>query len=90
MIFDTLQKREVDMKLIRGDTKDVGKWVLNDTSNRLMEWQKSDALEHWRGMCLLSLTIFIFLKQSFSNAECLSGGTLGDVLRSQNDLALCV
>src|SRR6267154_4619998 len=32
-----------------------------------------------------SLTISIFLKQPFSNAECLSGGTVGDVLRSQND-----
>ncbi len=53
VIFDTLQKREVDMKLIRGDTKDGEKWVLNDTSNRLMDWQKSDALEHWRGTCLL-------------------------------------
>ena len=53
MIFDTLQRREVDMKLIRGDTKDGEKWVLDDTSNRLMDWQKSDALEHWRGMCLL-------------------------------------
>jgi hypothetical protein len=52
MIFDTLQKREVDMKLIRGDTKDGEKWVLTDTSNRLMDWQKSGALEHWRGMCL--------------------------------------
>lgn len=50
MIFDTLQKREVDMKLIRGDTKDGEKWVLNDTSNRLMDWQKSNALEHWRVM----------------------------------------
>ena len=76
------------MKLIRGDTKDGGKWVLNDTSNRLMEWQKSDALEHWRGMCLLSLTIFIFLKQPFSNAECLSGSTLGDVLSPKMTLFL--
>jgi hypothetical protein len=86
MIFDTLQKREVDMKLIRGDTKDGEKWVLHDTNNRLMDWQKSDALEHWRGMCLLWLTIFISLKQPFSDAECLSGSTLGDVLRAQNDL----
>jgi hypothetical protein len=53
MIFDTLQKREVDMKLIRGDTMDGEKLVLTDTSNRLMDWQKSEALEHWRGMCLL-------------------------------------
>ena len=53
MIFDTLQKREVDMKLIRGDTVDGEKLVLTDTSNKLMDWQKSEALEHWRGMCLL-------------------------------------
>jgi hypothetical protein len=48
-IFDTLWEREVDTKLIRGDTKDGEKWVLNDTSNRLVDWQKSEALEHWRG-----------------------------------------
>ncbi len=58
MIFDTLQKREVDMSLIRGDTKDGEKWVLNDTSNRLMDWQKSEALEHWRGTCLRWLSMF--------------------------------
>ncbi len=51
MIFDTLQKREVDMKLIRRDTKDGEYWVLNDTNNRLMDWQKSEALEHWRCTC---------------------------------------
>jgi hypothetical protein len=49
-IFGTLLEREVDMKLIRGDTKDGEKWVLNDTSNRLMDWQKSETLEHWRVM----------------------------------------
>lgn len=53
MIFDTLQEREVDMKLIRGDTASGDNWVLNDTSNRLMDWQIDDALEHWRCTCLL-------------------------------------
>jgi hypothetical protein len=69
------------MKLIRGDTKDGEKWVLNDTSNRLMDWQKSETLEHWRGRCLLRLSILTPLKQPFSDAEYLSRGTLGDVLR---------
>ncbi|KAI0254761.1 hypothetical protein BJV78DRAFT_1182797 [Lactifluus subvellereus] len=50
MIFDTLQEREVDMKLIRGDAKDGETWVLSDTNNRLMEWQKGEALGHWRLM----------------------------------------
>ncbi|KAH9999948.1 hypothetical protein BJV77DRAFT_975493 [Russula vinacea] len=39
-IFDTLWEH----------TKDGEKWVLNDTSNRLVDWQKSEALEHWRVM----------------------------------------
>jgi hypothetical protein len=52
-VFNTLSEREVDTKLIRGDTKDGEKWVLNYTSNRLMEWQKSEALEHWRCTCLI-------------------------------------
>jgi hypothetical protein len=81
MIFNTLLEREVDMRLIRGGTKDEENWVLNDTSNRLMEWQKSEALEHWRCTCLLWFSIFVLLNQPFSDAEYLSGGTLGDVLR---------
>ena len=52
-IFNTLSEREVDTKLIRGDTKDGENWILNYTSNRLMEWQKSEALEHWRCTCLI-------------------------------------
>lgn len=52
-VFDTLSEREVDTKLIRGDTKDGQNWVLNYTSNRLTEWQKSEALEHWRCKCLI-------------------------------------
>jgi hypothetical protein len=81
MVFDSLSEREVDMKLIRGDTKDGENWVLNDTSNRLMDWQKSEALEHWRCTCLLWFSTFIILNQTFSDAEFLSGGALGDVLR---------
>jgi hypothetical protein len=57
MIFDTLQEREVDLKLIRGDAKDGETWILRDTNNRLMDWQRDDALGHWRCTCLLlSLT----------------------------------
>lgn len=52
MIFDTLQEREVDLKLIRGDAKDGEAWVISDMNNRLMEWQKGEALGHWRGTCL--------------------------------------
>lgn len=48
MIFDTLREREVDLRLIRGDAKNGDNLVLNDTSNRLMDWQKNEALEHWR------------------------------------------
>ena len=54
MIFDTLQEREVDLKLIRGDVKDGETWVISDTNNRLMEWQKGEALGHWRCTYLLS------------------------------------
>lgn len=57
MIFDTLREREVDLRLIRGDTKNGDNWVLNDTSNRLMEWQKNEALEHWR--CTWFSVIFL-------------------------------
>ncbi|KAI9513326.1 hypothetical protein F5148DRAFT_294350 [Russula earlei] len=49
-IFDTLQEREVDMKFIRGDVMGGGNWVLDDTRNRLMDWQKEEAMEHWRTM----------------------------------------
>jgi hypothetical protein len=63
MVFNTLLEREVDMKLIRGDTKDGENWILNDTSNRLMEWQKSEALEHWRCTCLLLSSTFALLNQ---------------------------
>jgi hypothetical protein len=54
MIFGTLRERDVDVKLIRGDTTSGDDWVLSDTSNRLMDWQKSEALEHWRCTWLLS------------------------------------
>ena len=52
-IFNTLREREVDLKLVRGDAKDGETWVLRDTNNRLMDWQRSEALEHWRSTCLL-------------------------------------
>jgi hypothetical protein len=63
-VFDTLREREVDMKLIRGDIINEDNWVLNDTSNRLNEWQKSDALDHWRRTWLLSSFLGILLNQS--------------------------
>ncbi|KAI0307094.1 hypothetical protein B0F90DRAFT_1813906 [Multifurca ochricompacta] len=47
MIFGTLREREVDPKLIRGDTKDGNTWVLSDANNQLIAWQKDGALEHW-------------------------------------------
>lgn len=49
-IFDTLQEREVDLKHIRGDTRDGDAWVLSDTKNQLAVWQQDGALEHWRLM----------------------------------------
>ncbi|KAI9467085.1 hypothetical protein BJY52DRAFT_1236380 [Lactarius psammicola] len=49
-IFDTLQEREVDLKHIRGDTKDGDALVLSDTNNQLAVWQQDGALEHWRLM----------------------------------------
>jgi hypothetical protein len=52
MIFDTLQEREVDLKLIHGDVTNGDTWVLRDTSNRLMDWQRGEALDHWRCTCL--------------------------------------
>ena len=61
MIFDSLREREVDLRLIRGDTKNGDNWVLNDTSNRLMEWQKNEALEHWRCTWFLSFFVGILL-----------------------------
>jgi hypothetical protein len=57
MVFGTLQEREVDMKLIRGDTASGDNLVLNDASNRLMDWQKSEALEHWRGTWFVLLSL---------------------------------
>lgn len=54
MIFDTLREREVDLRLIRGDTENGDNFVLDDTSNRLMDWQKNEALEHWRCTWFLS------------------------------------
>ena len=80
-VFDTLSEREVDMKLIRGDTKDGENWVLNYTNNRLIDWQKPEALDHWRCTCLVWFSTFILLKQPLSDAEYLSGGTMGHVLR---------
>ncbi|KAI0268186.1 hypothetical protein BC834DRAFT_952433 [Gloeopeniophorella convolvens] len=50
LIFDSLQDREIDPKLIRGDVKDGESWVLNDTNNRLTDWQQTGALEHWNVM----------------------------------------
>ena len=61
MIFDTLREREVDLRVIRGDTKNGDNWVLNDTSNRLMDWQKTEALEHWRCTWLLSSFVGILI-----------------------------
>jgi len=52
MVFDTLREREIDTKLIRGDSEGGDDWVLTDTRNRLMDWQKEEALEHWRCTCL--------------------------------------
>ncbi|KAH9049711.1 hypothetical protein EDB84DRAFT_1452714 [Lactarius hengduanensis] len=49
-IFDTLQEREVDLKHIRGDTRDGDALVLSDTKNQLAVWQQDGALEHWRLM----------------------------------------
>ncbi|KAH9179616.1 hypothetical protein EDB89DRAFT_1922233 [Lactarius sanguifluus] len=49
-IFDTLQEREVDLKQIRGDTRDGDALVLSDTKNQLAVWQQDGALEHWRLM----------------------------------------
>jgi hypothetical protein len=57
MVFGTLREREVDTKLIRGDTASGDNLVLNDTSNRLMDWQKSEALEHWRRTWLVQLSL---------------------------------
>jgi len=61
MIFDTLREREVDLRLIRGDTKNGDNWVLNDTSNQLVDWQKNEALEHWRCAWFLSSFVGILL-----------------------------
>ena len=66
MIFGTLLEREVDMKLIRGDTASGDNWVLSDDSNRLMDWQKSEALEHWRCTWLLLSSLQGFYSTSRS------------------------
>jgi hypothetical protein len=63
-VFDSLGEREVDTKLIRGDSKDGEKWVLDDSNNRLMDWQKTEALEHWQCTCLLWSFSVILLKLS--------------------------
>jgi len=49
-IFDTLREREVDSKLIRGNSEGGNDWILTDGHNRLVDWQKEEALEHWRVM----------------------------------------
>ena len=66
MVFSTLQEREVDTKLIRGDTTSGDNLLLNDTGNRLMDWQKSEALEHWRCTWFGQLSLKAFYSTSFS------------------------
>ncbi|KAI0068717.1 hypothetical protein BV25DRAFT_1873861 [Artomyces pyxidatus] len=51
-VLDTLSESEVDLKTVRGDLggKSSDQWVLTIQNNRLREWQKDGALNHWYTM----------------------------------------
>ncbi|KAA1466507.1 hypothetical protein DENSPDRAFT_831357 [Dentipellis sp. KUC8613] len=50
-VFETLADREVDFKLIRGESEEDGeKYVLKDQNNKLNAWQADGALDHWKVM----------------------------------------
>jgi len=40
MVFDTLREREIDTKLIRGDSEGGDDWVLTDARNRLLNYKR--------------------------------------------------
>lgn len=49
-VLTSLPEREVDFRMIRGDTTPESdkKWVLTDNYNPLNQWQRPSALRHWR------------------------------------------
>ncbi|KAL4076178.1 hypothetical protein V8B97DRAFT_1923817 [Scleroderma yunnanense] len=52
-VLSSLEKREVPIAAIRNArarTKEVEEIILTDTNNKLDEWQRDDALEHWKIM----------------------------------------
>jgi hypothetical protein len=56
-VLSSLPEREVDVVRITGDSSlipgdDDAKWLLTDLRNPLGEWQKTEALGHWKGWLL--------------------------------------
>jgi hypothetical protein len=57
-ILSSLSEREVDLIHITGDLSPIGEggddeWLLTDLKNPLGEWQKDEALAHWKGLSFL-------------------------------------
>ncbi|KDQ20086.1 hypothetical protein BOTBODRAFT_27508 [Botryobasidium botryosum FD-172 SS1] len=51
ILLSSLPRREIDIKMIRGDESPADeKWILSDTHNPLEEWQRASAMEHWKIM----------------------------------------
>jgi hypothetical protein len=56
-------------------------WLLTDLSNPLEEWQRDEALGHWKGLSSLSFHCIALTNPfSCSNERSLAGHILGDIL----------
>jgi hypothetical protein len=55
-VLSSMPEREVDVARITGDSSlvpgDDDRWLLTDLKNLLGEWQKIEALGHWKGWLL--------------------------------------
>lgn len=54
-VLSTLPRREVNLAHVLGDVplvseSDKDAWVLTDAKNPLGDWQKEEAMKHWKGM----------------------------------------
>ena len=54
-ILSTLPRREVKLAHVIGDVPETDKnaWVLTDAKNPLGDWQREEAMKHWKRMCFL-------------------------------------
>ena len=85
-VLASLEKREIPIFKIRNTrmwSEEAGETlVLTDKNNKLDEWQRGDALEHWKSGFISFHTSSHTVDRDPSNEEGTTRCRLGDILRT--------